>query len=85
MKNTTKLSNVVLAAAAGLATGGALGILFAPEKGRKTRKKISKKGKNLLGKIDDHMSKEKLKELKKEVEEQLDKVNEKIKDFAGTV
>lgn len=85
MKNTKKIVNVVVAAAAGLATGGALGILFAPDKGRKTRKKISKKSRNILDKIDDQMSKEKLTELKKKAEEQLDKVNEKIKVFADTV
>ena len=36
---------VVLGAIAGLATGAILGILFAPEKGKDTRKKIAKKSK----------------------------------------
>ncbi|MBP7398391.1 MAG: YtxH domain-containing protein [Chitinophagales bacterium] len=37
----------VLGLLAGLAAGAALGILFAPEKGTKTRKRISKKGKDI--------------------------------------
>jgi gas vesicle protein len=80
MKN---LSKIVIATSAGLIVGGALGLLFAPEKGEKTRKDISKKSKKLLRKINDQMGKEKLTELKKEFEEQLDKINEKIKNFVN--
>jgi gas vesicle protein len=39
---------VVLSALAGLATGVILGILFAPEKGKDTRKKIAKKRKDSM-------------------------------------
>lgn len=50
-------SKAVLAVLAGVAAGAALGMLFAPEKGSDTRKKISKKGEDLADalneKIDD--------------------------------
>ncbi|MGV9004299.1 YtxH domain-containing protein [Flavobacterium sp.] len=38
-----KASNVLLGIIGGLAAGAILGILYAPEKGSETRKKISKK------------------------------------------
>lgn len=38
--------NVVIGALAGLAVGALLGVLFAPDKGTETRKKIAKKSKD---------------------------------------
>lgn len=38
--------NVVIGAVAGVAVGTLLGVLFAPEKGTETRKKISNKSKD---------------------------------------
>lgn len=38
--------NVVIGALAGVAVGALLGVLFAPEKGTETRKKIAKKSKD---------------------------------------
>ena len=80
MKN---LSKIIFATSAGIIVGGVIGLLFAPEKGEKTRKDISKKSKKILRKIKDQTGKKKLTELKKEFEEQLDKINEKIKNFVN--
>lgn len=38
----------ILAVLAGVATGAAFGVLFAPDKGSGTRKKISRKGRDLV-------------------------------------
>ncbi len=44
---------VVLGALAGLATGAILGILFAPDKGKSTRKKISDKTRSSIDELKD--------------------------------
>lgn len=59
---------VVLGMLAGLATGAILGILFAPEKGSITRRKIAKKGNNS---VDD---------LKEKFDDLLFKLNNKFEE-----
>lgn len=59
----------------GAAIGGILGVLFAPGKGRKTRKKIAKITKRLKNKFG-----KKKKSCKEETIEQPDTVNEKKED-----
>lgn len=50
--NTVK---IIGAALAGVVIGGALGILFAPDKGSKTRKKLMSKGSDMKEVIKDKL------------------------------
>jgi gas vesicle protein len=46
-------AKVLLGVLTGVAVGATLGILFAPDKGSSTRKKISKKGHDVAGELGD--------------------------------
>lgn len=70
MKNTSK---ILIALGAGLAIGGVLGVLFAPEKGSVTRHKITESGK----KFADNFNR-KIKAGKEKLHEELTKMNEVI-------
>ena len=77
-----KTSGKILAAvAAGFAAGALLGILFAPDKGSETRRKINKKSKRFAGDVKDKMrkGKEKFNDLKADVER---KVKETVEEFS---
>jgi gas vesicle protein len=63
--NTKK--KIVTAAAVGIAAGSVLGVLFAPAKGKDTRKKIQDTGKKISG----------------GVKTTIEKGKEKLKSFAG--
>jgi len=79
MKNSTK---ILAADAVGIAAGSLPGLLFAPDKGAETRKKISKKGGAILDKIKGDISKEKMAKLKEKLEAQLQKRNTKIAEIS---
>lgn len=73
--NTGKL---VLGFLAGIAAGTALGILFAPDKGSATRKKISRKGEDSLEDLND-----KIKALAKEVSNKFENIKGEANRLAG--
>jgi gas vesicle protein len=74
MKNTSK---ILVALGAGLAIGGVLGVLFAPEKGFVTRHKIAETGKKFTDKI-----KSKVKEGKEKIEETFSRANDQKEEVA---
>lgn len=65
---------ILAAVAAGIAAGAILGILFAPDKGSETRRKINEQGKKFADGV-----KDKFKDFKEDVEK---KVKEKVEEFA---
>jgi gas vesicle protein len=72
---------ILAAVAAGIAAGAVLGILFAPDKGTETRRKISEQGKKIADgiKVKFNKGKEKFNDLKEDIEQ---KVKEKMEEFA---
>jgi gas vesicle protein len=79
---------VVLALLAGVATGAIAGILFAPAKGSKTRKRIVRKGEDLVDDLKDKFDEllevvtAKVEKVKDEVADYAEKVKEDVTDFA---
>ena len=74
MENTSKLLIVL---GAGIVTGTILGVLFAPDKGSVTRHRIADTGKKLADKF-----KHNVKTRKEKMEEQLNRVNNEVEEFA---
>jgi len=76
MNNTEK---TIIAFAMGAAVGATLGILFAPAKGSKTRKKLKSEGQKVVDNLEDKITqaKQKLESLKTEWEQKVKEVTEK--------
>jgi gas vesicle protein len=76
MKHSSNSGKVIGAILIGAAIGGALGILFAPDKGSQTRKKIIGKSDDLTDAI-----KEKFNDFLEEIKEEVEAVKEKASAF----
>ena len=76
-----KTAKILTAIAAGAASGAILGVLFAPGKGSKTRRKINEQGKNFTDNVKDKIrkGKEKFNDLKVDIEKI---VKEKVEKFS---
>jgi gas vesicle protein len=78
-----KYNQILLSLGIGLAVGGILGVLFAPDKGSETRKKIRESGNNLKKGIKDkvNLSKQKVSQFKDELVESLDGLDNSTNDY----
>lgn len=72
MKNTSK---ILIALGAGVAIGGVLGVLFAPDKGSVTRHKIAEGGKKLADDFN-----RKIKSGRVKLQEEFSKMNDVIEE-----
>jgi len=68
---------IILGVLAGFAIGAALGVLFAPDKGWNTRKRISKKAEDLTEDLRD-----KFEEFLDNISVKVDEVKEEVADFS---
>jgi gas vesicle protein len=74
---------VVVTIGAFIAAGAVLGVLYAPEEGVETRKKLMKRSKKFAGTVSSSIDdgKESLEEIKDVLQKQLNKVNRKIEEI----
>lgn len=68
-----KTSRVVMGVLAGAAVGALIGVLFAPDKGTNTRKKIARKGEDIVDDVKDRLD-----HLKQQANTVVDRFAEKI-------
>lgn len=74
---------VLVTVGACMAIGAAVGMLFAPDEGAETRKRLIKRGKKLAGTVNDSIDegRESLEEIKDSLHKQLNKVNRKLEEI----
>jgi gas vesicle protein len=72
-----KSARLILSALAGVAIGVQIGLLIAPEKGKDTRKRLTKKGEEYLSDLNGQVN-----HLIKVVNEKIDKINKNIASVA---
>jgi len=73
-------AKAVLGVLAGMAAGAALGVLFAPDKGTATRKKITNKGEDMANSFEE-LAESVEERIEKKFDELVNAVNGKIKKF----
>lgn len=75
----------MLGLAAMLAAGAVAGILYAPHKGRRTRKKLLRKGQEIISRAEDALGqgRDTLEKLRDKLKDQLECVNEEIVRTSG--
>src|SRR6056297_1022415 len=73
--SNNRFGKMVVTVLAGAASGVVIGLLFAPEKGERTRKKLSKKTDDYLQKI-----KKELEAIRAQLEKQTAKTEEKVEE-----
>jgi len=76
---------ILTAIAAGAAVGAILGVLFAPDKGVETRRKINKQGEKFAEDLKEtfRKGKEKLSELRDDIEKRVVDMEKKVNDKVG--
>ena len=78
-----KVGNIMAVALTSAAIGAVAGVLLAPDEGARTRKKIVKQSKKLMGTVNNHIDdgKETLEDMKEVLQTQLNRVNKKIEEL----